>query len=94
MKVCSVTLTNNAIKDLSKVPFFVRNKLIFWISAVERIGIHEVRKRAGLHDEPLRGNRKGYRSIRLNKAYRAIYKEDSNRKLHIIWIMEVNKHAY
>jgi toxin HigB-1 len=53
-----------------------------------------VRKIPELHDEPLTGDRKGQRSIRLNKAYRAIYLEGQRKELHIISIIEVNKHDY
>ena len=38
-------------------------------------GIMETRKVKGYHDEPLQGKRKGERSIRLNKQWRAIYIE-------------------
>ncbi len=37
------------------------------------IGLSEVRKVPGYHDEPLKGQRKGQRSIRLSRSYRAIY---------------------
>jgi proteic killer suppression protein len=42
----------------------------------------------------LRGDRKGQRSIRLNKAYRAFYVETENKDIHLISIIEVNKHEY
>jgi len=87
-------LTKNAQKDLAKVPDFIKDKLLLWIDAVERLGINEVRKTPGFHDEPLKGDRKGQRSIRLNKAYRAIYTEDQRKRVHIISIIEVNKHEY
>jgi toxin HigB-1 len=48
----------------------------------------------GFHDEPLKGDRKGQRSIRLNKAYRAIYTEGQRKEVRIISIIEVNKHEY
>ena len=66
-------------------------KLKFWISAVELLGIQEVRKNKGFHDEPLKGVRKGQRSIRLIKAYRAIYIEEKG-EIHLVLIVEVNKH--
>ncbi len=43
------------------------------IEDVGHRGLSEVRKIPGYHDEPLKGKRKGQRSIRLNIAYRAIY---------------------
>jgi proteic killer suppression protein len=52
----------------------------------------EARKIPGFHDEPLKGKRKGKRSIRLNKQWRAIYQE-LNGYIEIE-IMEVNKHDY
>lgn len=67
---------------------------MLWIDAIERLGIEEVRKIPGFHDEPLKGNRKGQRSIRLNKAYRAIYIESRDTRVHIISIIEVTKHGY
>lgn len=56
-------------------------------------GTREARKIKGYHDEPLKGGRKGQRSIRLNKAYRAIYVE-KNGEIDFIEIQEVNKHEY
>jgi toxin HigB-1 len=94
MNICNVELTKNAQKDLAKVPSFIKDKLMLWIDAVERIGIHQVRKVTGFHDEPLKGDRKGQRSIRLNKAYRAMYLETQRKEVHIISIIEVNKHEY
>ena len=87
-------LTKNAQKDLLKVPNFIKDKLLLWVDAVERLGIDEVRKIPGFHDEPLKGDRKGQRSIRLNKAYRAIYIESQQKEIHIVSIIEVTKHDY
>ncbi len=94
MNVCCIELTKNAQKDLIKVPGYIKDKLLFWIDAVERLGIQQSRKIPGFHDEPLKGDRKGQRSIRLSKAYRAIYIEDQRKEVHIISIIEVNKHEY
>ena len=94
MQICRIELTKNAQKDVTKLPKFIKEKLLLWVDAVERLGIHQIRKISGFHDEPLKGKRKGQRSIRLNKGYRAIYIEDERKKLHIISIIEVNKHEY
>ncbi len=56
------------------------------------MGIHEVRKFKRYHDEPLKGNRVGQRSVRLNRAYRAIYVELES-EIEIL-VIEVNKHEY
>lgn len=51
-----------------------------WIHAVGCYGLREVRKIKGYHDELLKGKRAGQYSIRLNKAYRAIYIIEHDRK--------------
>jgi Txe/YoeB family toxin of Txe-Axe toxin-antitoxin module len=72
-----------------------RNRAICYqrIERVEEFGIDEVRKIKGFHDEPLKGDRIGQRSIRLNRSYRAIYKESPG-KVEIIIILEVHNHDY
>ncbi|HLB43011.1 MAG TPA: type II toxin-antitoxin system mRNA interferase toxin, RelE/StbE family [Gammaproteobacteria bacterium] len=89
-----VELTRDAKKDLEKAPLQIVLKLQAWSDLVNRVGIYEARKISGYHDEPLKGKRKGQRSIRLNKAYRAIYMETKDNKIHLISIVEVNKHEY
>lgn len=71
MNICCIELTKSAQKDLSKVPSFIKDKLLLWIDAVERLGVYQVRKIPGFHDEPLK-----------------------RKELHIISIIEVNKHEY
>jgi toxin HigB-1 len=88
-----VHLTKQAEKDLRKVPQFILNKFTFWVNSVMEIGLEETRMSKGFHDEPLIGKRKGQRSIRLNKSYRAIYKIESG-KIQFVEVLEVNKHDY
>ena len=64
------------------------------MALVEESGIREVRKFKGFHDEPLKGSRRGQRSVRLNKAYRAIYVEHEEGEIELIEVLEVNKHEY
>lgn len=87
-------LTKHAQKDLTKIPDYIKEKLLIWVDAVERMGIRDIRKTPGFHDEPLKGDRLGQRSIRLNKAYRAIYTENNKGEITIISVVEVNKHEY
>ena len=61
---------------------------------VEEGGIRETRMHKGFHDEPLKGKRSGQRSIRLNRAYRAIYREQASGEIELIEVLEVNKHEY
>ena len=65
-----------------------------WVEAVEAQGLEEVRKIPGFHDEPLRGQRRGQRSIRLSRAYRAIYRILEDGALEFISVEEVTKHEY
>ena len=75
MDIFNVVLSEAAEKDLKKIPKHVVLSLQAWVDDVGEIGLSQVRKIKGYHDEPLKGKRFGQRSIRLNKAYRAIYKE-------------------
>ena len=49
-------------------------------------------KSPGFHDEPLKGERKGQRSVRMNRAYRLIYRVIADR-VHVE-LLEVHKHEY
>lgn len=89
----AVALTNQAKKDLRRVPSNIQDKLEFWIGLVESTGLEEVRKIPGFHDEPLHGTRKGQRSIRLSKAYRAIYVVVRG-QVEFAEVQEVDKHKY
>lgn len=92
MATTRVERTRKFEKDLDRVPEKIRVKAILWISFVESLGVRDVRKRPGFHDEPLKGSRKGQRSIRLSQAYRLIYRETQG---HLeILLLEVNKHDY
>jgi proteic killer suppression protein len=81
-------------KQLDKIPEIIVRKFRLWVALVEESGIREVRKSKGLHDEPLKGKRLGQRSVRLNRAYRAIYRESKTGDLEIVEVLEVNKHEY
>lgn len=89
-----VIVTPFAQKQIRKIPKPILENLRYWAESVERLGLPEVRKLPGYHDEPLKGQRKGQRSIRLNKAYRAIYEEDESGEIIIVAILEVSKHEY
>lgn len=92
--IFDVIVSPKAKQNLKKVPSFIALKLQGWIDAVGNSGLNEVRKIPGYHDEPLKGNRKGQRSIRLNIAYRAIYIINKSGMVDFVEIEEVNKHDY
>jgi proteic killer suppression protein len=92
--ICTVHLSKQALKGLKKAPVHVALKLHAWIDEVINCGLNETRKIVGYHDELLKGSRVGQRSIRLNRAYRAIYIEESNNNIRFVEIIEVMKHEY
>ena len=94
MSIYSVILNDKVKRSLKKMPIYISIKLFEWINAVSHDGLFEVRKQPGYHDEPLKGTRQGQRSIRLSRAYRAIYELSENGKMKIVEIVEVNKHDY
>ena len=94
MDIFKVILTKLAKRALLKMPLHIVRKLQAWIDDVEDSGLSKVRKIPGYHDEPLKGDRAGQRSIRLSKAYRAIYIIDQEGKIEIVKLLEVSKHDY
>jgi len=81
-------------KQLRKVPRDIIRRLQRWVLYVEMIGLIESRKIPGLHDEPLKGKWKRYRSIRLGKTWRAIYIKKKDGSINIAEVKEVTPHEY
>jgi len=57
-----------------------------WKAEVLQMGLEEVRRRPGLHDEPLQGNLRGCRSVRLSGQARLIYKPRGRNQIEALWI--------
>ena len=89
-----VVLTKQAKKDLTRVPDHILMKFKLWLSLVEYRGLKVARITPGYNYELLKGNLKGYRSIRLSKSYRAIYIERVEGNIDFIEVIKVNKHEY
>lgn len=93
-----VLISKKALKSLKQLPKHIVKKLQLWIMDVENLGIEEVRKVPGYHDEPLSRDRENQRSVRLSKSYRGFYIEYEEvigeKKIDIINVIEVNKHDY
>lgn len=47
-----VLLSKFAEKQLGRVPVNIREALFYWAKSVERLGVREVRRYSGYHDEP------------------------------------------
>lgn len=92
--ICKVVLTKRAERNLNKVPRYIADVFYKWFNAVEFEGIRVVRKTKSYHDEPLQGKRFGQRSIRLNRSYRAFYREKNDGVIEFIEVLEINKHDY
>jgi len=93
-KNCTVWMTKFAEKQLRKLPKHIIAAYYTWARFVALDGIRATRSLPGYHDEPLKGDRKGQRSVRLNKAYRVIYEETETGNVILIAVQEVNKHEY
>jgi proteic killer suppression protein len=89
-----VEVTRRAEKQVRRLPARVVRKLKTWTYLVEEIGLEEVRKTPGYHDEPLVGRRRGMRSIRLSGAYRAMYRVVLQGDDEVVSVVEVSKHGY
>lgn len=89
-----VRLSKQALKQLQKLPKHIVINLMSWVDDVEENGLAEARKRPGYHDEPLKGDRKTQRSIRLSRAYRAIYVILRDGSVEFVSVEEVSNHEY
>lgn len=92
--ITEIQITKQALKDLKRTPQYIQEKFRAWLVAVNKAGLEDTRKRPGWHDEPLIGDRKGQRSIRLNKQWRAIYIIKQNGQVEFIEVKEVTPHDY
>ncbi len=93
-----VVITKGAQKDVRKAPLQVAKNLKTCAELVKTEGLESVRRIPGYHDEPLKGQRQGQRSVRLNAAWRALYTiekdESGNDVLRFVSVFEVTKHEY
>ncbi len=93
-----VLLSKRAEKELKLAPPQVQQKTAFWKKLVETQGLRKTKLLKGFHDEPLKGKRKGQRSIRLNIQWRAIYEtcigNDGYETIELVDIVEITPHRY
>ena len=76
------------------MPKYILVALGEWVDLVENEGLERARKIPRYHDKPLKGERKGQRSVRLSRSWRAIYREEKDGTINLIIIEEVHKHDY
>ncbi len=89
-----VWITKFAEKQVRKLPKHIAAAYFTWVKTVELDGIRAARMLPGYHDEPLKGDRRGQRSVRLSRGYRVLYEETESGNIILIGVQEVNKHEY
>ena len=62
-----VVIAERARRQLRRTPAYMVDKLMAWVDAVQEDGLIRARRVPGFHDEPLKGRRRGQRSIRLSR---------------------------
>lgn len=92
--ITEVRMTKSAKKDLNAAPENIQRKFVTWTMNVAATGVEDVRKISGWHDEPLKGNLAGIRSIRLSALWRAFYIEKDDGSIKFIEVKEINPHKY
>lgn len=80
------------VKTLRKLPKEIVKNYTAWKRIVELEGPQGLRLIKGFHDESLRGEWFGFRSSRLNRQWRVIYKADKEEL--IVYVVEINPHKY
>ena len=81
-------------KALKKVPHFIADKVQIWADMVEKEGLFSVQKVPSFRDHSLKGDRKGQRSVYLNKQWRLVYTTNKNSDITIVRVEEVMPHDY
>ena len=81
-------------KDLKKAPYYIGDKVQIWADMVEQEGLFAVQRVPGFRDHSLKGDRKGQRSVYLNKQWRLIYTVDKGVSISIVKVEEVTPHDY
>lgn len=89
-----VELSTVARKQLVRLPEHIVRKFALWTDLVEFEGLQAARSIRGFRDHPLTGVWRGYRAVRLNDAYRAIYIVRKDGSVETVHVEEVNKHDY
>ena len=82
----------SVIKKLNLLPVPILERYEKWKDIVEISGPEGLKLITGLNDEPLYGQWKGFRSSRLNKQYRVIYKIEKN--ILLVLVRKVTLHDY
>ena len=83
---------NSLVKQFKKTPVEVLKRYEKWKDIVSISGPKGLRLIKGFHDEGLKGKWKGFRSSRLGKQYRLIYKIED--KQLYVKVIDITAHDY
>jgi len=83
---------NLLAKKIEKIPVEILKRYEKWKDIVTISGPNGLRLIKGFHDESLKGKWQGFRSSRLGKQYRLIYKIE-NKKLYVK-VIDITPHDY
>ncbi len=79
-------------RKIKKSPKDVQEKYEKWLDIIYQSGPTGLRLIRGFNDEALQGEWKGFRSSRLSKQYRVIYKV--KKKEIVVSVIDVTAHDY
>ena len=80
------------IKSINKVPPVIVKHYELWKRIVEQNGPSGLRAIKGFYDEVLKGEWFGYRSSRLSRQWRVLYKVEKD--VCEVYVIDVNPHDY
>jgi len=83
---------HSLVRKLGKIPAEVLKRYEKWKDIVTISGPQGLRLIKGFHDEALRGERQGFRSSRLGKHHRLIYRREDKRLY--VKVIDITPHDY
>lgn len=92
VEVWTISEHKHLQKEIAGAPPQVQEKYEFWKNVVRHSGPEGLRGIKGFNDEALAGKLHGYRSSRLNQAWRVLYRID--REQVTVIVERISKHDY
>lgn len=92
MNMWSLYEKKSLLKEIHRKPKAVLKQYEFWKRVIEHEGPDGLRLIRGYRDEALKGEWAGFRSSRLNRQWRVIYKVE--KQLCEVYVIDINPHNY
>ena len=83
---------NALVRKLGRIPVEILKRYEKWKDIVAISGPQGLRLIKGFQDEALKGQWRGFRSSRLGKQYRLIYKNENNK--FYVKVIDITPHDY